>query len=283
MKVIRRSQALKKTLQLFKNKNKRVGFVPTMGYLHEGHLSLVRRARRENDVVVASIFVNPLQFGPKEDFARYPRDLKRDTQMLKDEKIDALFVPDARRLYTEHFQTSVSVGHLSRPLCGTARPAHFSGVATVVLKLLNLVAPDTLYLGQKDYQQFRVIEQMVRDLDMPTEVRLCPIIREKDGLAMSSRNYYLDAEERMQASSLNRALGLAEDLIRRGVKNAEKLKGIMRKELSAASRAKIDYAEIVDAESLSPVVQLKKGQKVELALAVYFSKTRLIDNRLIRV
>ena len=283
MLVIRRRQALKKSIRSFKNKKETVGFVPTMGYLHEGHLSLVRRARRENDRVVVSIFVNPLQFGPREDFATYPRDLNRDTKKLRSEKADVLFVPDAARFYPKDFQTSVSVAKLNHSLCGATRPTHFTGVATVVLKLLNLVSPDTLYLGQKDYQQFRVIEQMVKDLNVPVNVRLCPIVREKDGLAMSSRNVHLDAEERAQTASLNRALGLAESLIRRGIRNTEKLKQAMRKELSAASRARIDYAEIVDAESLSPVVQLKNGQKAALAVAVFFSKTRLIDNRLVRV
>ena len=283
MKVLRRLQALKKTIRAFKNKKESVGFVPTMGYLHEGHLALVRRAQKENDRVVVSIFVNPLQFGPKEDLKRYPRDLKRDARMLKALDADVLFIPDAAAFYPKDFQTSVSVARLSRPLCGVARPTHFAGVATVVLKLLNSVSPDRLYLGQKDYQQFRVVEQMVQDLGIPVDVRLCPIVREKDGLALSSRNYHLDAEERMQASALNRALGKAEESIRKGHRGAEKLKQLMRQELAKAGRARVDYAEIVDAESLLPVVQLQPGQKVELALAVFFSKTRLIDNRIIRV
>ena len=283
MLVIRSSRSLRKIVQGFKDKKKTLGFVPTMGYLHEGHLSIVRRARKESDCVVVSVFVNPLQFGPKEDFRRYPRDEARDIKMLKNAKVDVLFMPDTKDFYPADFRSGVSVGFLSRPLCGATRPTHFAGVATGVLKLLNLVSPDLLYLGQKDYQQFRVVQQMIQDLDVPVELRLCPTFREKDGLAMSSRNYFLDTEERMQATYLNRALGAAEDLIRRGIRNTQELKQVMRSELSKAPRAKVDYAEIVDAASLSPVVQLKKGQKIELALAVFFSKTRLIDNRIVRV
>ena len=283
MKVIRRRTALKKYLQGFKRKRESVGFVPTMGYLHEGHLSLVRRARRENDHVVVSIFVNPLQFGPKEDLTSYPRDAKRDLRLLKKEKTDVVYLPDEKSFYPPDFETRVSVPKLSRPLCGTSRPIHFTGVATVVLKLLNQVSPDVLYLGQKDHQQCRVVERMVEDLDVPVEVRIGPTLREKDGLAMSSRNVRLDAQERMQAAFLHKAFAEAESLVRRGVRSAEKLRSVMRKTLSAATRAKIDYAEIVDAATLEPVIQLKAGQKIELALAVFFSKARLIDNRVIRV
>ena len=283
MLITRQSPALKKIIARFKNKKETIGFVPTMGYLHEGHLSLVRRARKENDRVVTSIFVNPLQFGPKEDLKRYPRKEVQDLKMLKNEGADLVFIPKASNFYPREFQTGVCVKALSRPLCGATRPTHFAGVATVVLKLLNLVSPDALYLGQKDYQQFRVVQQMMHDLDVPARLRLCATVREKDGLAMSSRNHLLDAEERMHATYLNRALGAAEALVRKGAKNAQKLKETMRKELSGARRARIDYAEIVNAATLLPVVQLKPGQKIELALAVFFSKTRLIDNRLVRV
>ena len=283
MRIVQRRAALKKILWTFKNHKETVGFVPTMGYLHEGHLSLVRRARKENDRIVVSIFVNPLQFGPKEDFAHYPRDTRRDLRLLKKENVDVVYLPDEKIFYSSGFQTLVSVAKLSRPLCGATRPTHFAGVATVVLKLLNQILPDTLYLGQKDYQQCRVLEQMVEDLDLPVKIHQCPTLREKDGLAMSSRNFYLDAQERMQAAYLNRALGAAEALIRRGAHGAEKIKIAMRKTLENATRARVDYAEIVDAATLEPVVQLKKGRKVELALAVFFSKTRLIDNRIIKV
>ena len=283
MKVIRHQTALKKNLKGIRRGRETIGFVPTMGYLHEGHLSLVRRARKENDRVVVSVFVNPLQFGPKEDFALYPRDNRRDLKLLKNEKVDFVFLPDEKKFYPPSFETTVSVAKLSRPLCGVVRPKHFAGVATVVLKLLNQVSPDTIYLGQKDYQQCRVIARMVSDLDLPVRVRLCPIVREEDGLAMSSRNIRLDAEERMQAAYLNKALGVGEALVRKGIRNAEKIKAAIRTVLSQATRGKIDYAEIVDAVTLEPMVQLKTGQKIELALAVFFSKTRLIDNRIIRV
>ena len=283
MKVIRRLTALKNSLRSGRKRRETVGFVPTMGYLHEGHLSLVRRARKESGRVVVSIFVNPLQFGPKEDFTRYPRDERRDLRLLKKEGVDVVYLPDEKKFYSPGFETRVSVTKLSRPLCGASRPIHFTGVATVVLKLLNQVSPDLLYLGQKDYQQCRVIERMTEDLDIPVRVRVCPTLREKDGLAMSSRNYYLDAEERMQAAYLNKALAEGESLARSGVRNGEKIKGAMRKALARATRGRVDYAEIVDAATLEPVVQLKPGQKIELALAVFFSKTRLIDNRLIRV
>ncbi len=283
MKICRSRPALKKNLRAFNYHKETIGFVPTMGYLHEGHLLLVRRARKENHRVVVSVFVNPLQFGPKEDFLRYPRDVRRDLKRLKNEKVDLVFLPDEKKFYPAGFQTLVSVTKLSRVLCGAARPTHFAGVATVLMKLLNQVAPHVLYLGQKDYQQCRVVERMIEDMDLPVELRVCPIVREEDGLAMSSRNFHLDAQERMQATYLNKALVEAEKKIRTGARSAEKIKGSIRKALASVTRGRIDYAEIVDAASLEPVVQLKKGQKIELALAVFFSKTRLIDNRIIKI
>ncbi len=283
MKVIQRLPALKQSIGQFKNRKQTIGFVPTMGYLHQGHLSLMRLAKKQNDRVIVSIFVNPLQFGPKEDFTRYPRNAKRDLRLLKNEKIDIVFMPDEKKFYSPRFQTLISVTKLSRVLCGVTRPTHFTGVATVVLKLLNQISPDVVYLGQKDYQQCRVIERMAQDLDLPVEVRLCPVVREKDGLAMSSRNFYLDAQERMQATYLNKALAQGQTLARGGVRSAQKIQNAMKKVLAVATRGKIDYAEIVDAATLEPVVQLKKGQKIALALAVFFSKTRLIDNRIIKI
>ena len=283
MKIFQRPRAFKKLLRSYRRKRESVGFVPTMGYLHEGHLSLVRRSRKEHDRTVVSLFVNPLQFGAKEDLSSYPRDLSRDAALLRNAGVDALFAPEASILYPPDFQTKVLLPNLSKPLCGNSRPLHFSGVATVVLKLLNLVQPDVIYLGQKDYQQLRVIEQMVKDLEVPVKVRGCSTVREKDGLAMSSRNIRLDAEERMQATRLSGALSLGEKLIRQGRRRSGPITQAVRRYLSMATRAKVDYVEIVDAETLLPVVQLKKGQKVELALAVNFSKARLIDNRIIRV
>lgn len=283
MKVLQDSKALRTALSDFRKNNKRIGFVPTMGYLHEGHLSIMRQAKKENRVVVVSIFVNPLQFGPKEDFWRYPRNLVRDKSLLEKEKIDFLFVPALKQFYGPDFQTAVSVKALSQPLCGVTRPTHFAGVCTVVLKLLNNVMPDTLYLGQKDYQQFRVIEQLVKDLDFPVKVRMAPIVREKDGLAMSSRNVLLSAVEREEATFLCRALQKAEVFVRAGSRDAAKIKKAMRDELKFIRHGREDYLEIVDASTLESVVKLKSGAKILAALAVFFGKTRLIDNTLMTV
>ena len=283
MKFITRASELQKYLEAARDRNQTIGFVPTMGYLHEGHLSLVRRARRENFFVVASIFVNPLQFGPREDLKRYPRDLARDRALLSKEKTDLLFTPTPGEMYPEGFQTTVSVGKIALPLCGAARPGHFAGVATGVLKLLNLVGPDTLYLGQKDYQQCLVIEQMVKELGLPVKVRRGPIVREADGLAMSSRNVFLSLRERREAAHIYRALRTAREGVQDGCREASVIKKAMRRVLKEAPRARIDYAEIVDARTLERVVKLKKGARILAALAVFFKHTRLIDNVLIRV
>lgn len=283
MKVIHDSKALRAALYKFQKKNKTVGFVPTMGYLHEGHLSIVRQAKKENKVAVVSIFVNPLQFGPKEDFWRYPRNLIRDKALLEKVKTDFLFLPVSKDFYEADFQTSVSVKLLSQPLCGKTRPTHFAGVCTVVLKLLNNVMPDTLYLGQKDYQQFRVIEQLVKDLDFPVKVRMAPIVREADGLAMSSRNVLLSPVEREEATFLHRALKKAQELVKAGMQDTGKIKKAMREELGFVRHGRIDYLEIVDAQTLGSVVKLKPNLRVLAALAVFFGKTRLIDNLLITV
>ncbi len=280
MKVIRHPREFRNALRSLKKKGRAIGFVPTMGCLHEGHLSLVRRSKKENRATVVSIFVNPLQFGPLEDFRRYPRNTARDTALLRKAKADFLFLPGLKEFYPAGFQTSASVKHLSRPLCGASRPTHFAGVATVVLKLLNLVRPDAIYLGQKDYQQFLIVEQMVKDLDLPVRVRMSPIVREPDGLAMSSRNVFLSASERREAPFLYRALQKAAQLAKTG-KDAVKIKKAVREGLKKAPHLKIDYVEIVDAETLAPVVELKSHRKILIALAVFFGKTRLIDNFLI--
>ncbi len=280
MKVLRRSDALKKALERYRNK--KIGFVPTMGALHEGHLSLVRLAKKENQIVVASLFVNPLQFGPKEDLKTYPRNFFRDKALLEKEKVDFLFAPSEKTFYSEDFQTLVSVRRLSGPLCGASRPGHFAGVATVVLKLLNVVCPTTLYLGQKDYQQFRVVEQMASDLDLSVKVKMAPTLREADGLAMSSRNVFLTQTERKEALCLGRALRLARSLAAKGARDCRSIRRKMLAVLKKAPQARLDYAEIVDAMTLEPVVKLKKGQRALVALAVHFSKTRLIDNVLIK-
>ncbi len=283
MKIIQSSKKLKEAVRKLKKANKRIGFVPTMGFLHEGHLSLVRRSKKENQITVVSIFVNPLQFGPREDYRRYPRDLARDAALLSKEKTDILFVPKTGDFYPKEFQTSVAVNFLSWPLCGLSRPKHFSGVATVVLKLLNAVQPDVLYLGQKDFQQCRVIEQMLADLDVSVTVRRMPIVREPDSLAMSSRNSFLSNSERAQSVFLYRALKKCREWVRSGVRDPKTLKAAMRGVVQTASLGRTDYIEIVNAHTLRPVVELKKGMKILAALAVYFGKTRLIDNILMRV
>ena len=283
MKVIRQSRALDRILAALRKKNKPVGFVPTMGSLHEGHLSLVRRAKKENGIVVVSIFVNPLQFGPNEDFKRYPRNAAKDYKLLEKTGADILFLPEVAEFYPKDFQTSVSVPRLGGLLCGASRPAHFAGVATVVLKLLNLIRPSVVYLGQKDYQQCRVIEQMLEDLSFPVVVCRMPIVREPDGLAMSSRNVFLSAKERRQAVFLHRSLEECRKDVRRGVRNASFLKKKIREMLKNVKNTRIDYVEIVDAQTLEPVIELKKRSLVLAALAVYFSNARLIDNVLIKV
>jgi len=283
MKVIQSPAKLKTAVAALKKKHKRVGFVPTMGFLHEGHLSIVRRSKKENLATVVSIFVNPLQFGPREDLRNYPRNPAKDASLLGKENVDILFAPTVKDLYPAGFQTAVNVKELSRPLCGVSRPTHFSGVATVVLKLLNLVRPDVLYLGQKDFQQCRVLERMVEDLAVPVRVHRVPTVREPDGLAMSSRNTLLSNQERSQAGVLRRALEIAATLVRSGVRDGKKIKKAMLKILGSASLGFTDYAEIVDAKSLGSMVKLKKGDRILAAVAVYFGKTRLIDNVLITV
>ncbi len=283
MQVLKSRKALKKYIASVKSQKKSIGFVPTMGGLHEGHLSLVRLSNKENDLTVASIFVNPLQFGRGEDYRRYPRNEARDKALLRAAETDAVFIPGMEDFYPADFQTSAAVSRVSLPLCGKSRPTHFAGVTTVVLKLLNLVSPDRLYLGQKDYQQCRVLEQMIEDMDVPVTVRRAPIVRERDGLAMSSRNVFLSPEERQEAVILSRALSRAADFVQSGERDAKKLKKELLDTLRSAPLARVDYAEIVDARTLENVVRLMPGKDALIALAVYFSKTRLIDNRLVRL
>jgi pantoate--beta-alanine ligase len=259
-----------------RKKAKRIGFVPTMGALHEGHLSLMRKARQENDCVVVSIFVNPTQFGPKEDFKKYPRNLKRDTLLSKEQGADIIFYPDARSMYPADYKTYVNVDGLSNALCGKFRPGHFRGVATVVTKLFNIVQPVRAYFGQKDAQQATIIKRMVRDLNIPVEIRILPTVREDDGLAMSSRNSYLSPVERNQARVLSGALNLAKDLIKKGNQDSLSIIRRMRQLIKQNKRAKIQYICVVRPETLEPVKKIK--DKVLIALAVYIGKTKLIDN-----
>jgi pantoate--beta-alanine ligase len=259
-----------------------IGLVPTMGALHAGHLSLIKAARAETDFVVVSIFVNPTQFGPKEDFNRYPRPLERDLELCGQAGADLVFHPQPEVMYPSDYRTFVEVTGLQDVLCGASRPGHFRGVATVVLKLLNLVQPDRAYFGQKDAQQVRIVQQMVRDLNVPVEIRVCPIVREADGLALSSRNEYLEAEERRQATVLHRALTKAQRRIEAGEHDAAVVRQVMVEQIASVPGAVLDYAAVVDADSLQALDRIDAERPVLLALAVRFGSTRLIDNLLIR-
>lgn len=263
-----------------KKQGLQVGLVPTMGYLHDGHLSLVRAAKKENDVVVMSIFVNPLQFGPQEDYATYPRDLARDAALAEKAGADLIFAPEVEEMYPSYpLDTTVQVAHLTAGLCGASRPGHFTGVATVVTKLFMIVLPARAYFGQKDYQQFQVIKRMSADLNYPLEVKMVPIRREEDGLAMSSRNTYLSEDERRQALCLSQSLRLCRELYDRGERDTAPLLKVMRERISREPSAKIDYLKICDAETLEPLDRIDRP--VVVVLAVYIGKTRLIDNMLL--
>lgn len=269
-------QELHDSLARLKTPAARVGFVPTMGYLHEGHASLIRLARQTSDLVVVSIFVNPKQFGPNEDLDRYPRDLDRDMQLCESEGVDLLFTPQPEDVYPPGFRTEVSVAGLTEPLCGESRPGHFTGVTTVVARLFGLVQPDRAFFGQKDFQQWRVIAQMVDDLALPVEVVRAPIVREADGLALSSRNTYLSSEDRSRALALSRALAQAMRAYVDGERSAERLLAAAR---SALTSVELEYLELRDADSLQPVSTLD-GPAV-MAVAARVGKTRLIDNALL--
>jgi len=259
-----------------KSRGETIGFVPTMGYLHEGHLSLVRESRKRADTTVVSIFVNPLQFGPSEDFRRYPRDPERDAALLNKEGVDILFLPGDSEMYPGGYRTSVEVAGLQDRLCGRSRPGHFRGVATVVLKLFNIIRPDIAFFGQKDAQQVVVIRRMVEDLNLGVEIRAMPIVREPDGLAMSSRNSYLNAEDRRAALVLFKSLEEARRLYNAGERNCDRVRESMRRILAAEPRARVDYVEIVNPASLEPIEQVE-GQAL-VAVAAYLGSTRLIDN-----
>jgi pantoate--beta-alanine ligase len=253
-----------------------LGFVPTMGYLHEGHLSLARRARAECRSVAVSIFVNPTQFGPSEDLAKYPRDLERDLRLLEESEVDLVWTPTAEIMYPKGYQTWVEVAEVSLPLEGAERPGHFRGVTTVVSKLFNAVRPAKAYFGQKDAQQAAVIRQMTRDLNFPVEIVVCPIVREPDGLAMSSRNVYLSPEQRKAATVLHRALTEAQSLYNKGERGAEPLRKSMLNVLRSEPLAEVQYVSCADYESLRELDRVTG--KALLSLAVFFGKTRLIDN-----
>jgi len=279
METIRTVAWMKERARAARQEQRTIGLVPTMGALHAGHLALVERARRECSPVYASIFLNPKQFAANEDLSRYPRTLEADVDKLIAAKVDGLFLPEAAEIYPAGFSTYVHVEGLSERLEGRSRAGHFRGVSTVVLKLLEIAQPHFAYFGRKDAQQVRIVQQMVRDLNMDTEIVVCPIVREPDGLAMSSRNAYLKGEDRKAATVLYRALRAAESEIASGVRDSLELRRAMSKVLASEPRARVDYAEIVDAETFEPVVQVIR--RCYAALAVYLGKTRLIDNMMI--
>ena len=278
MKIVGTVKEVREQVKEWKKQGLSVGFVPTMGYLHEGHKSLMDAARKGNDKVVVSIFVNPMQFGPTEDLATYPRDLDHDAALCESAGVDLIFHPEAEEMYEKDFCSFVDMTGLTEGLCGKTRPIHFRGVCTVVNKLFNIVTPDHAYFGQKDGQQLAVIKRMVRDLNMDIEIVGCPIVREEDGLAKSSRDTYLSSEERKAALILSKTVALGKELAKTE-KDANKVVEAMKKNIETEPLAKIDYVEAVDALSMAPVEKLEGT--CMLAMAVYIGKTRLIDNTLI--
>lgn len=260
----------------WKNQGLTVGLVPTMGYLHEGHQSLIKKAVEENDRVVVSVFVNPIQFAPNEDLETYPRDLEADKRLCDSTGADLIFHPTPEEMYPDGFSTHIQMDNLTKELCGKTRPTHFGGVCTVVGKLFNIVQPDKAYFGQKDAQQLAIIKRMVRDLNFDIEIVGCPIIREPDGLAKSSRNTYLNADERKAALILSKAIKLGEEMVEGGERNAQTIIKAMTDKINTEPLARIDYVNVVDALSIEPL-DVVKGE-VLVAIAVYIGKTRLIDN-----
>ncbi len=281
MRLIRSVQQMAAFSLSLRRHGKSIGVVPTLGALHEGHLSLIRRAVEENEIVIVTIFVNPLQFGPGEDFARYPRNLRRDLGLIAATKATIAFAPTARSFYPDDFQTTLDVGKLTELWEGRFRPGHFKGVATVVAILFHLTCPTRAYFGQKDYQQVLVIKQMVKDLLLPISIRMLPTVRERDGLALSSRNQYLSPTERHQAAALFQALSVARRQIRSGQRNVARLLATMRAQIRTQSKARVDYVAIVDAQTLRAIPRIRG--RVALLAAVWIGRTRLIDNLLVEV
>lgn len=275
MKIVSTIQEVRDQVNQWKKEGKSVGFVPTMGYLHEGHMSLIDAAS-ENDKVVVSIFVNPMQFGPNEDLASYPRDLNHDAKMCQEHGVDLIFHPTPEEMYGDSFYSYVDMNVLTDELCGLSRPVHFRGVCTVVTKLFNIVRPDKAYFGQKDAQQLAIIKRMVKDLNMPLEIVGCPIIREEDGLAKSSRNTYLSEEERKAALVLSRSIALGKKMVEEGEQDSKKVIDAMTVEIQKEPLAKIDYVKMVSLETMQQVETIEGG--ILTAIAVYIGKTRLIDN-----
>ena len=281
MEIINRRQRMSSVARKIRREQDRtIGLVPTMGALHEGHLSLVREARRMCDVVVVSVFVNPTQFGPSEDYEHYPRDLTKDTALLTDYNVDYIFAPAAEEIYPKDFSTYVNVGGLSKLLEGETRPGHFRGVATVVAILFNTVRPDFAFFGQKDAQQAVIIKRMVRDLAFDTEIVVSATVREDSGLAISSRNLYLDAEEQQSAAVIHQGLKQAKEAYKKGERHAAKLVDIVRTTIETEPRVRLDYVSVVDAETLEKLEKLDERPML-IAVAAYVGKTRLIDNTML--
>ena len=273
MKIVSTINEVREQVKEWKKEGNTIGFVPTMGYLHEGHASLIDAARKNNGKVVVSIFVNPIQFGPNEDLDSYPRDLEHDAKLCEEHGVDLIFHPTPEEMYGDNFYTFVDMDVLTKELCGLSRPVHFRGVCTVVSKLFNIVTPDNAYFGQKDAQQLAIIKRMVKDLNMPLSIHGCPIIREEDGLAKSSRNTYLSPEERKAALVLSRSVFLGEKMVKEGERDCKK---VITEEIEKEPLAKIDYVEVVDFDTITPTETI--GKSVLVAIAVYIGKTRLIDN-----
>ncbi|MCS6807726.1 MAG: pantoate--beta-alanine ligase [Bacteroidota bacterium] len=282
MQQITSAHDIQRVVLAARREGKRIGVVPTMGYLHDGHASLMRAARAACDIVIATIFVNPLQFAPSEDFTRYPRDIERDRQIAEEAGCNILFTPTSEEMYPEGFKTTISVGGVSAPFEGIFRPTHFNGVATVVTKLFILTQPDKAFFGQKDYQQCLVVKKLVRDLAMPVEVVMCPTQRESDGLAMSSRNMYLSAEERSRATILYAALQAAQQFIMQGNRTRLSIEAVLRDVLLSVHDITIDYAAAADSEDLSQPDEFAPQQGIVLLVAARIGSTRLIDNLLVR-
>lgn len=276
MNIVQRVKDMQRMADLWRKEGKVIALVPTMGYFHEGHLALMRLARHKGDMLVISIFVNPIQFGPQEDYQRYPRDIQRDMKLAESVGVDVIFAPDVDEMYPSGFQTYVDVPELSRPLCGKSREGHFRGVATVVAKLFNIVKPHVAIFGAKDYQQLLVIRRMVEDLNMDIEIVGHPTVRESDGLAMSSRNVYLSPEERKAALRMNQSFTIAQELIRKGVKHSQDIISNIIKYLTSDNMIRIDYVDIRDAQNLEEVEIINRP--VVLALAAFIGQARLIDN-----
>lgn len=283
MKIVRTIKEIKDEIAAHRRKGRTIGFVPTMGALHRGHLSLVEPCKRENDVTVVSVFVNPAQFGPTEDFDRYPRDFQRDESLLRESGVDLIFYPDTLEIYPPGFSLYIDVGKIGTVLCGKSRPTHFRGVATVVLKLFNIVKPDNAYFGQKDAQQALLLKRMAEDFNLDVNVKAMPIIRDDDGLALSSRNVYLSAEEREAALAFPRALRKAYERIQSGLRDVTRIKEVIEEEIKKSPSVSIDYIEIVRLDTLEPFLEGPDGRVIEMdntlaAGAVRVGKTRLIDN-----